>query len=253
MRRLSVIFWSALAPLAAACTLEIKPLPDGYEADGEEHVTDGESSSGQGTPSSSGDGGSSSGTSAGSSSSGASAGASSSGQSGSSSGEGGASSSSGAPDGASSSGQVSTGDAFADEFVAAHNAARAADGVPPLAWDEEAATVARNYAAQCIFRHNANRGPFGENLFAGTGNYTPTAVTESWASEKQYYTYDTNRCALGRQCGHYTQVVWKNTTGLGCAKADCTTNSPFSGNGGRWQNWVCNYAPPGNYNGQRPF
>jgi hypothetical protein len=53
-------------------------------------------------------------------------------------------------------------------------------------------------------------------------------------------------------CGHYTQIVWKTTTRLGCGVALCDQNSPFMGFP-KWEFWVCNYAPPGNYNGQRPY
>jgi hypothetical protein len=34
--------------------------------------------------------------------------------------------------------------------------------------------------------------------------------------------------------------------------AKCTKNSPFSGFP-EWQIWVCNYDPPGNFNGTRPY
>ena len=38
--------------------------------------------------------------------------------------------------------------------------------------------------------------------------------------------------------GHFTQVVWKSTTGLGCGfNAGCRM-------------YVCNYSPPGNFLGQ---
>jgi hypothetical protein len=63
------------------------------------------------------------------------------------------------------------------------------------------------------------------------------------------YDYATNKCS--GVCGHYTQIVWGATTHLGCAKKTCTTNNPFGK--GSWEIWVCNYSPPGNFVGKKPY
>jgi pathogenesis-related protein 1 len=150
----------------------------------------------------------------------------------------------------------SANDPFAQEILLAHNAARAAvspaakSALSPLTWSQEAATVAAQYASKCIFEHNAERSDFGENLYASSGNSTGTKVVEDWAAEKQDYDYGLNACS--GVCGHYTQVVWAATTQVGCAKQSCTRNSPF-GSSASWEIWVCNYAPPGNYVGQKPY
>ena len=144
-------------------------------------------------------------------------------------------------------------------IVAAHNAVRA--GVqpaasPPLAnmqWSDEDAAVAKAYAAKCVFAHNPQRGQRGENIYAAGGGgstmKSPKAVVDSWASEAKNYTYATNQCS--GVCGHYTQVVWRESVKVGCAAQRCTTNSPFGG--GAWEFWVCNYSPPGNFNGRKPY
>jgi hypothetical protein len=72
-----------------------------------------------------------------------------------------------------------------------------------------------------------------------------------WAAEAPNYDYATNTCAAGQVCGHYTQLVWRATTQVGCATVQCTTGSPFGG--GNWTFTVCDYSPPGNYVGQRPY
>jgi pathogenesis-related protein 1 len=138
----------------------------------------------------------------------------------------------------------------------AHNAARAAvtpapsTPLTPLTWSESDAAVARAHAALCVFEHNSNRGERGENLYASTGAVGPEPVVTAWVNEQKAYNYSTNKCT--GVCGHYTQVVWANTTHVGCAKTMCPAEgSPF--NGRAWQNWVCNYSPPGNYVGQKPY
>jgi pathogenesis-related protein 1 len=146
------------------------------------------------------------------------------------------------------------------EMVAAHNRWRREAGVPAVQWSATVAANAQRWADHlkqnqgCRMTHRTSRA-LGENLFwaspirYSTGAValqpvTPTKVTDSWGSEKQYYDYAGNTCAAGEICGHYTQVVWKTTTAIGCAKAVCGDNS---------QVWVCNYTPPGNWRGQRPF
>jgi pathogenesis-related protein 1 len=150
---------------------------------------------------------------------------------------------------------------LATEMVTAHNAVRAGatptpePALTPLTWSNDAATVAQTYAAQCLFEHNKNRGPYGENLAAAAppGSKADAEVVHDWASEASDYSYTKNTCAPDKVCGHYTQVVWRKTTQVGCATVLCTKNSPFGARFPEWQLWVCNYTPPGNYVGQRPY
>jgi Cysteine-rich secretory protein family/FG-GAP-like repeat len=128
----------------------------------------------------------------------------------------------------------------------------------PFAWSVGAATVARNWAAGCNFAHNANRGPFGENIYAEGSQSSPVAlsgadVVSSWSTEAQNYDYNSNSCAAGEVCGHYTQLVWRNTTAVGCAVQQCTTNSPFGASFPDWAFAVCDYSPPGNFSGEQPY
>ena len=147
----------------------------------------------------------------------------------------------------------------ANEFVTAHNVARINatpkpdPALPNVSWSASVAATAQAYADGCVFKHNAARGNLGENLFANSGeNFSPTAVVEGWESEKADYDYATNTCAAGKQCGHYTQVVWKDSVEIGCGMRVCEGNSPFA-QFPRWQLWVCNYSPPGNFVGQKPY
>jgi uncharacterized protein YkwD len=140
-------------------------------------------------------------------------------------------------------------------IVAAHNAVRDTVGVPHLSWDGQLGNVAQAWADGCVFEHSSG-SPYGENLFASTpaGNATAQGVVDSWASEVDFYDYDTNSCAANEQCGHYTQIVWDSTERVGCGFAVCPeASSPFGGGFGDWELWVCNYDPPGNWVGEKPY
>jgi len=150
---------------------------------------------------------------------------------------------------------------LATEMLAVHNTARQEakptpqPALPALTWSEDAARVAQTYANECKFEHNPERGPYGENLAAAAppGSKTNAQMVRDWVSESADYTYSTNECASGKVCGHYTQVVWRKTTQMGCATAVCTKNSPFGAQFPKWQLWVCDYSPPGNFVGQKPY
>lgn len=142
-------------------------------------------------------------------------------------------------------------------IVGAHNAVRSSvvptpnEALGALSWSDAAAAVARSWASGCTFAHNPNRGNLGENIYAASAGYgsTPASVVQNWASESSNYDYASNSCS--GVCGHYTQVVWRATSAVGCAVQQCTGGGPFGG--GSWELWVCDYAPPGNYTGQRPY
>lgn len=144
-------------------------------------------------------------------------------------------------------------------ITALHNQVRATVDVPPLTWDPELAQIAQSWADQCIDQeqptglidHNPGRNDaypdyVGENIYGTSQAATPQDAVSSWASEAQYYDHDSNTCASALGCGHYTQIVWRTTTKLGCGISSCPGLA--FGNA-----IVCNYAPGGNIGGQRPY
>ncbi|KAJ6716447.1 CYSTEINE-RICH SECRETORY PROTEIN-RELATED [Salix koriyanagi] len=131
------------------------------------------------------------------------------------------------------------------DYLNAHNAARSQVSVANIIWDSTVAAYALNYAnsriSDCNLVHS--NGPYGENLAKGSGSFTGTAAVNLWVAEKPHYDYASNSC-VGGQCLHYTQVVWRNSVRVGCARVQCTNG---------WWFISCNYDPPGNYIGQRPY
>ncbi|MCY0992984.1 CAP domain-containing protein [Nannocystis sp. ILAH1] len=136
-------------------------------------------------------------------------------------------------------------------ITAAHNAVRAELNIAPLSWSPQVAAFAQAWADTlaeqgCVTIHRPYEGPdaqkYGENLFSSWG-YAPSAVdvVADWASEAEDYTALTDTCS--GVCGHYTQVVWAASERLGCGMASC----------GDKEVWVCNYDPPGNIWGERPY
>jgi uncharacterized protein YkwD len=134
---------------------------------------------------------------------------------------------------------------FSRDLLARHNAVRARVGMPPLAWSNRLAARAQDWAdtllARKQFIHRPNSA-YGENLFEITGAAaSPAQVVDAWAAESRSYDYSSNRCS--GVCGHYTQIVWRDTKEVGCAVA----------RGHGREVWVCNYDPPGNWAGKRPY
>ncbi|KAF5448346.1 hypothetical protein F2P56_028891 [Juglans regia] len=131
------------------------------------------------------------------------------------------------------------------DFLNAHNAARAEVGVAPLTWNHTLQVYARNYANKrrdCNLEHS--NGPYGENIAQGWGTFTALEAVKMWVDEKQYYDCKSGSCK-GGECLHYTQVVWRDTKRIGCARVKCNKD------GGIFM--TCNYDPIGNYVGERPF
>ncbi|XP_056176908.1 pathogenesis-related protein PR-1-like [Syzygium oleosum] len=137
------------------------------------------------------------------------------------------------------------------QFLYAHNAVRAAKRELPVAWDVQLESYARWWAGQrrsdCALEHSFEEGDFrlGENIFWGGGSgWTASDAVGAWAGEERYYQYGSNTCEGGHECRHYTQIVWRSTRRVGCSGVVCDGSDVFM---------TCNYYPPGNYVGERPY
>ncbi|GLT85893.1 hypothetical protein SLE2022_040650 [Rubroshorea leprosula] len=132
------------------------------------------------------------------------------------------------------------------DYLDGHNAARAAVNVGPISWNDTIAAYARNYLRKHIGDCNMveSGGAYGENLGWNSVDLTGTDTVAMWVNEKSDYDYNSNSCAPNKVCGHYTQVVWRKSVRMGCAKVRCN-------NGGTLVS--CNYDPTGNYFGEKPY
>jgi len=117
--------------------------------------------------------------------------------------------------------------------------------LPKLVWDTTVAASAQAWANNCQFQHSG--GQYGENIWAGsTGFFTVTNMVDSWASEKASFTYPTTcNAPPGKSCGHYTQIIWKDTRRIGCGLANACPSG--------FDLLVCQYDPPGNFVGAAPY
>jgi len=146
------------------------------------------------------------------------------------------------------------GDRLAESLLAIHNRERADVGVPPLVWDERLAAEAASYIPDLIdlgdLEHSdeAMEGETGENLSMGTdGHYSPEDLVQLWVDERSIFTPgifpNVSRTGDWSEVGHYTAMVWRDTTQVGCAV----------GAGGGDLYLVCRYLPAGNVISERVY
>src|SRR5262245_41196603 len=136
--------------------------------------------------------------------------------------------------------KTGTGKLSADSqaLLDAHNRVRAKHCAGPLTWSQRLEHVAQQWVSTlvkkgCVFGHS--NGQYGENLAAGTiGALDGESVVAMWYDEGKQYSFQ--RGGFSMNTGHFTQVVWRATTQVGCAKAQCKGNDIY----------VCEYDPPGN-------
>jgi uncharacterized protein YkwD len=127
-------------------------------------------------------------------------------------------------------------------LIDAHNRVRAKHCAPPLHWSAKVAASAQAWASHlrdrgCGLGHSG--GEYGENLAAATaGMLDAAAVVAMWYDEIKHYSFHSGGFSM--KTGHFTQVVWRETTTLGCGRTQCKGLDL----------WVCQYDPPGNVQGQ---
>jgi pathogenesis-related protein 1 len=133
-------------------------------------------------------------------------------------------------------------------IAAWHDKVRADVGVGRIKWSPVLAAYAQEWAdhlasTTCRMAHRTGHR-YGENLFQGTaGYYTAVDAAKGWESEKKDYRGGVLTESNWHPAGHYTQMVWRDTTALGCGESICNKTLIVA----------CNYDPPGNVIGRRPY
>lgn len=139
-----------------------------------------------------------------------------------------------------------------ERLLAVHNAERSRLGIAPLAWDSQLAAAAAGYARLLERKGRLEHSPVesrpgqGENLWLGTHNaYTLETMAGGWAGERRIFRGgrfpDVSTSGKWADVAHYTQMIWRGTTRVGCALEQ----------GRNWDVLVCRYSPPGNVVGER--
>lgn len=137
-------------------------------------------------------------------------------------------------------------------LLALHNRERAATGAAPLVWDPGLAAAARSWGPELERRGKLAHSPpaarpgQGENLWMGSrGAYSLEEMAGGWAGEKSLFRPGlfpkVSRTGKWSDVGHYTQLIWKGTSRVGCALHTSRD----------WDFLICRYSPPGNVVGQR--
>lgn len=145
-----------------------------------------------------------------------------------------------------------------DAILAATNNVRNTYHSNPLIWNNTLAEASMNWATwlaenNCKLFH----GSYGENLavnqfspYSVQAKNSPTCVSSvaRWASEVLWYDFSSTPWTSNKDnfnsIGHFTQLVWNDTTSMGCA-----IGQGYVMGSRRWtcQVIVCRYFPYGNY------
>lgn len=157
---------------------------------------------------------------------------------------------------------------LARAMVEAHNAVRGSAEEPllDLEWSDALAAHAAEWADElargCSGIRHRDQNRYGENIAMRgssrvTEAFSPEEAVAGWSAEAACWEFGTvqgsESCDPGcvaelnsNGCGHYTQIIWANTTSVGCGYASCESSFNV-------EIWVCNYDPPGNFVGQAPY
>ncbi|MDZ8239605.1 MAG: CAP family protein [Nostoc sp. ChiQUE01a] len=137
------------------------------------------------------------------------------------------------------------------DAVSEHNTYRSKHKSPNVTNDntlnESAQAWAQTIAAKGDLEHSTNRNNVGENIYwGGESTNLGSAAVQDWYSEIKDYDY--NNPVFSGTTGHFTQVVWKGSTKVGCGAAP----GPATIEGTKYDGVyvVCQYSPAGNLQGQ---
>lgn len=133
------------------------------------------------------------------------------------------------------------------QFLTVHNTERSSHGANPVQWSTDLEQKAESWASQCQFRGtegSLSDTQYGENIVAATGDFSINDAVRTFLSDKDEYSPE------NPVYNHWTQVVWKSTTEIGCSISSC--DGIFGPEYGTATLVVCLYGPAGNVVGEAP-
>lgn len=144
---------------------------------------------------------------------------------------------------------------YAGVVVQHHNYHRSNHSAVDIEWDEGLASTAAKIAATCVYEHNTEMdgGGYGQNIAAGVdADGVARVITDMFYNgEVNYYTNlygeDSPDMSNFEKWGHFSQIVWQETTKVGCATQYCSGGLANTGANVPPHFTVCNYNPPGNF------
>jgi len=129
------------------------------------------------------------------------------------------------------------------ECLEEHNLRRASSetldrkSLVPLVWDQSLSQSAKSWADQLAYQNNGlthSKLGNGENLYSTTDRGSSCkAAVDAWFNEYPLYYNQKIGGAGFKGYGHFTQLVWPETTKIGCAFSDNASNRYV----------VCHYDP----------
>ncbi|KAJ5702702.1 hypothetical protein N7488_010250 [Penicillium malachiteum] len=155
----------------------------------------------------------------------------------------------------SSSATTSATSAYQQKILYNHNIHRSNHSVSSLEWSADLESSAYTLAARCDYEHDTSidGGGYGQNIGYGVESSEIGVMITNlmYNDEIEYYPgYGSNPSMTNfDKWGHFSQIVWKATTHVGCATVTCdpldgvdsSEALPFT---------VCNYSPVGNVEGE---
>jgi hypothetical protein len=147
------------------------------------------------------------------------------------------------------------------QILDAHNKYRAEVNVTPLKWSDALAAQAQECAdynaAEFLPEGRQKHCPkpeTGQNIAQATSNQklNLSQIVDLWGAEKKYFINgqfpSVSSTGSPEAVGHYTQLIWYNTTEVGCASVSAGGNDmlicDYSAKGNIYGMWVYNPPPP---------
>ncbi|MEU2718303.1 CAP domain-containing protein [Streptomyces sp. NPDC007205] len=150
--------------------------------------------------------------------------------------------------------QDATDNAFLKQIVLTVNAVRARHGVPPVRLDDNLTKYAKSRLLEVSQGHRLGKGHkglrsrTGEVLYWASASRKPSGSVDARNAVDRWYAevsdYDFNSAGFSARTGHFTQLVWKESTRIGAARA-------VGGKPGHYERYIAvEFENPGNLVGE---